>query len=120
MKRIFNTVDLSSQIFSPNIHLSRQILKRIWMDTWSALLLCHTSTRMDPDKSVAFSAIAEAPPSLLLFEGSLAERHVENLKIMRTAGAKRYIEACRELTAEETILRQKVYNFYCGPGNTPI
>jgi hypothetical protein len=75
---------------------------------------------MSPDKSVAFSVGAQAPPYLLLFEGSLAERHVENLKIMRTVGAKRCIEACRELTAEETLLRQKVYNFYCGPGNTPI
>jgi len=75
---------------------------------------------MSPDKTVAFSVGAQAPPYLVLFEGSLAERHVENLKIMRTVGAKRYIEACRELTPEETLLRQKVYNFYCGPGNTPI
>jgi len=90
------------------------------MDTWSALLLCHSSTRMSPNKQVAFAPGTQAPPYLLLFEESLAERHVENLKIMRTAGAKRYIEACRELTPEETLLRQKVYNLYCGPGNTLI
>ena len=35
---------------------------------------------------------------------------------MRTIGAKKYIEACRDLSAEETLLRQKVYNFYNGPG----
>jgi hypothetical protein len=52
------------------------------------------------------------------FKGSVAERHVENLKIIRTVGAKKYIEACRELTSEESLLRQKVYNFYCGPGNS--
>ena len=75
---------------------------------------------MAKDKCLAFSSSVQTPLHLIKFEGSVAERHVENLKIMRTIGAKRYIEACRELTPEETLLRQKVYNFYCGPGNRYI
>ena len=86
------------------------------MDTWSALLLCHDSTKMDPSAKVVFSSSCETSPCLLEFKGSVAERHVENLKIMRIIGAKKYIEACQDLSDEETLIRQKVYNFYHGPG----
>ena len=70
-------------------------------------------------EDAAFSYDVQPPLYLPMFKGSVAERHVENLKIIRTVGAKRYIEASRELTAEETLFRQKVYNFYCGPGKLP-
>jgi hypothetical protein len=86
------------------------------MDTWSALLLCHDSKKIDPSTELEFSSSSETPAYLLEFKGSVAERHVENIKAMRTIGAKRYIEACRGLSDEETLLRQKVYNFYHGPG----
>lgn len=116
MKRTFKTIDVCARIFSPNIHLSRQILRRIWMDTWSALLLCSDKTKMNPTQRIAFSSSPDIPPYLLCSNGSIAERHVENLKTMRTIGAKKYLRACRELSAEETLLRQKIYNFYNGPG----
>jgi hypothetical protein len=116
MKRILTTIDLSPRIFSTNIHLSQQILRRVWMDGWSALLLCHENTKMDPTQQMTFSLGRDRPPTLLTFNGSVAERHVENIKSMRTIGAKKYIEACQDLSAEETLLRQKVYNFYSGPG----
>lgn len=89
------------------------------MDTWSALLLCHPSTKIQMKEDAAFSHGVQPPLYLPTFKGSVAERHVENLKIIRTVGAKRYIEASRELTVEETLFRQKVYNFYCGPGKLP-
>jgi hypothetical protein len=113
-KRTFTTIDLSSQIFAANLHLPRHILRRIWMDTWSVLFLCHRKTKMKTTQPVIFH---NTPPYLLGFNGSIAERHVENLKMMRTFGSRKYIEACRELTTEETLLRQKVYNFFCGPGS---
>ena len=89
------------------------------MDTWSALVLCHENTKMTRVQPITFCLGRDRPPSLLTFEKSVAERHVENLKIMRNVGAKGYAEACRELTTEETFLRQKVYNYYNGPG-TPF
>jgi hypothetical protein len=63
-----------------------------------------------------FSQLQDRPPHLLEFKGSVAERHAENLKIIRAIGAKKYIEACRDLTPGEILLRQKVYNFFNGPG----
>jgi hypothetical protein len=86
------------------------------MDTWSALLFCSDNTKMNPTQRIAFPSSPDTPPYLLSFNGSIAERHVENLKTMRTIGAKKYFEACRDLSAEETLLRQKAYNFYNGPG----
>ena len=116
MKRMFSTIDLSPRIFSSNIDLPRQLIRRIWMDTWSALLLCNDSTRTEGPQQVEFSNVSGAAPFLLGFKGTVAERHMENIKMMKAIGAKNYIEACRQLTAEETLLRQKVYNFYNGPG----
>lgn len=76
---------------------------------------------MDPLQTVAFSSSHDAPPSFFGFKGSVAERHVENLKTMRAVGVKKYVEACRDLSVEETLLRQKVYNFYNGPGiSSPV
>jgi hypothetical protein len=71
---------------------------------------------MDPSQRVAFSLNKNKPSCFIDFKGTVAERHVENLKIMRTIGARKYFEACRDLTPEETLLRQKVYNLYRGPG----
>jgi hypothetical protein len=74
---------------------------------------------MSETQRVAFSLGRERPPYLLGFEGSVAERHVENLKIMRSVGGRRYVEGCKELSAEEILLRQTVYNLYSGPGMPP-
>jgi hypothetical protein len=39
---------------------------------------------------------------------------------MRLVGYKRFYESCKELSQEEILLRQKVYNLYSGPGiHTP-
>jgi hypothetical protein len=86
------------------------------MDTWSALLLQHKNTAMDPRQKLRFVSEKDIPPTLTTFEGRTAERHVENIKTMRSIGMKRYIEACRSLSPEEILLRQKVYNFFVGPG----
>lgn len=116
MKRMLTTIDLSVGIFSPNVYLCRQILRRLWMDTWSTLLFCSDNTKVNPKQRIVFSSTIENPSCLLSSNGSIAERHAENLKIMRTIGGKKYIQACRHLSAEETHLRQKIYNFYNGPG----
>jgi hypothetical protein len=117
-KRISTSVDLSPQIFSPTLRLSRHILRRMWMDTWSALILCHAQMKMPAAQHVAFSLGGDRPPYILSFSGSIAERHVENLKVMRVVGGRRYRDACRDLTPDEVLLRQKVYNFFSGPGIT--
>ena len=116
MKRLFTNIDLSPRIFSRRTNLSRQIIRRIWMDTWTALLLCHSSTKMDQKQQVLCLPSESRPSQKLPFHGSIAERHLENLKIMRSIGALKFAEACHDLSPEEISGRQKVYNLYCGPG----
>jgi len=86
------------------------------MDTWSALLLRHENTTMDLRQNLMFIWRTGVPPTLESFQGRVAERHVENIKSIRSIGMKRYIEACHTLSAEEILLRQKVYNLFIGPG----
>jgi hypothetical protein len=86
------------------------------MDTWSTVLLQHENTAMEPCQKLRFACAKDVPPTLATFEGRVAERHVENIKTMRSIGMKRYIEVCRSLSPEEILLRQKVYNFFLGPG----
>jgi hypothetical protein len=86
------------------------------MDTWSALLLQHEKTAMVPSQKLKFVGEEDVPPTLAAFEGRVAERHVENIKTMKRIGMKRYIDACHSLSPEEILLRQKVYNFFIGPG----
>jgi hypothetical protein len=74
---------------------------------------------MSATQRIAFSLDYGSPPYIIDFTGSVAERHVENLKIMRNIGGRKYAEACLELSSEEILLRQKVYNFFNGPGISP-
>jgi hypothetical protein len=70
------------------------------MDTWSTLILCHPQLKMSATQRVAFSLDHDRPLYIIGFAGAVAERHVENLKIMRIVGSRKYAEACRELTSE--------------------
>jgi hypothetical protein len=76
--------------------------------------------KMSSTQRVLFSLGDERLPYILGFTGHVAERHVENLKIMRVIGGRKYREACRELNSDEILLRQKVYNFFSGPGMSPF
>ncbi|ODQ54346.1 hypothetical protein SAICODRAFT_70076 [Saitoella complicata NRRL Y-17804] len=116
VKRFSNRVDVSiERIFCSRLKFPRQIKRRIWMDTWTAMLLCEDRTRMPEDEIVAFSQAASHPPYMLQFHGTAAERHVENLKLTRTIGLKAYKAACEPLAAETIALRRKIYNEFVGP-----
>jgi len=86
------------------------------MDTWSTLLLLHDLTKTDASQQIRDPTTGSVPPCRLGIGGIIAERHVENIRTMKTIGAAQYIKACGQLNPEETLLRQKVYNFYTGPG----
>jgi len=116
-KRLLNSIDLSPRIFSPTIHLPRHLLRRIWMDTWTTLLLVHHRTRPSQDKSISFVGGPDHLPQIREFSGSVGERHLENLKIMRNIGARKFRLQTQELSPEETLLRRKIYSFYSGLGN---
>ena len=66
--------------------------------------------------SIGFTSRVNRLPQIEEFGGSVAERHLENLKIMRCIGLKRFIDAAKELSPEETLIRRKIYSFHTGPG----
>ena len=95
MKALQNRFDFSIDIFSPLLKIDKHIKRRIWQETLSTILLCGTSFQMPQDQIVAFS-ISDTdkwPPYLLWFEGTVAERHVENLKILKAIGMSEYKHA---------------------------
>jgi hypothetical protein len=112
-KRLFNTLDLNPKIFSPTIHLERQLLRRIWMDTWTCLLLCHPAIK---PPIVSPASNEEGGYFAGEFSGTAGERHLENIRIMRRVGYAKFYDSCKDLSQEEVLLRQKVYNLYSGPG----
>jgi len=66
-------------------------------------------------KTVAFSQSSFRPPYLLNFSGTVAERHIENLKIIRQIGIKNYISAMAPLPASLAKLRFTIVNNFVGP-----
>jgi hypothetical protein len=46
----------------------------------TSLLTSH-ETKMGKDQVLRFSELEDAPPYLLDFQGSVAERHIENLQV---------------------------------------
>jgi hypothetical protein len=68
---------------------------------------------------MAFFSGSERSPQIRGLSTSPGERHLENLKIMRTIGAKQFLSQTEELSSEETLLRRKIYTFYTGLGALP-
>lgn len=92
VKRAQSRIDFSIDIFSPALDLDKHVKRRIWQETLSTLLLCASPYHMRPGKVVAFSIADDWPPYMLWFEDSPAERHVENLKIVKAIGNQTYRE----------------------------
>ncbi|OLL25133.1 hypothetical protein NEOLI_000587 [Neolecta irregularis DAH-3] len=116
VKRWLNHIEVSvDAIFSSKLSFSRQIKRRIWMDSWTTILLAKMETSMSPDQVVAFSQSSSHPPYLLQFGQTVAERHVENLKITRKIGLNAYKGALEELNEETIYIRRKIYNELVGP-----
>ncbi len=95
VKALQRRLDFSIDIYSPLLKMEKHIKRRIWQETLSTILLCGTSYQMPTDQVVAFSVSDDQswPPYLLWFQGSVAERHVENFKILKTIGLREYERA---------------------------
>ncbi|KAJ1929179.1 hypothetical protein IWQ60_001402 [Tieghemiomyces parasiticus] len=59
---------------------------RVWQETWTGLLLTCREFRVPRDATVAFSESVFRPPYLVDFKGTVAERHLENLRLLRFLG----------------------------------
>ncbi|CAG8460770.1 38883_t:CDS:2 [Gigaspora margarita] len=115
VKVIKKRLDFSINIYSPNLDFQKHIKRRIWQETWTTLFLTSEKFKMQKDKIVAYSQSPYRPPYLLNFMGSVAERHVENLKIIRHIGIRRYIASLSPLPSSLIALRSKILNNYVGP-----
>ncbi|CAG8466098.1 26770_t:CDS:2 [Dentiscutata erythropus] len=93
----------------------KHIKRRIWQETWTTLFLTSERFKMEKDKIVAYSQSPYRPPYLLNFMGSVAERHVENLKIIRQIGIRRYTASLSPLPSSLVALRTRILNNYVGP-----
>lgn len=136
VKRFERRIDFSIDIFSPHLDLSPStvhVRRRIWQETVSALLLTSPDCKIPKSQPMDFVLHREKrwPPYLYKFQGSPAERHVENLKILREVGWPAYITATalhhgpqaprfREL--ERIILRQHIGPdaHWCNPAIPPV
>jgi hypothetical protein len=100
IKRIQVRIDFSVDIFSPVLQLDKHIKRRIWQETLSTILLSAPEYRMPIGQMVTFSVDDHWPPYLLQFCGTIAERHIENLKIVKSIGMTSYQDALNLLDAE--------------------
>ncbi|GAA5984952.1 hypothetical protein JCM11641_005596 [Rhodosporidiobolus odoratus] len=119
VKRFQRRLDFSVDIFSPRIDLAKHLSRRVWQESIAALFLCSAEFAMSPKRKLAFTKDEELPPYLLGFEGTVAERFVENLKILREIGLDAYADAVsyRDLPSDSRVfqLRNIIQHRFTGP-----
>ncbi|GAA5907037.1 uncharacterized protein JCM6883_006120 [Sporobolomyces salmoneus] len=116
VKRVQRRLDFSIDVFSPQLDLSKHVSRRIWQETFSTLILTAPEFAMSPSTTLKYCG---DPPYLLNFRGSVAERHAENLKILREIGLDAYYDGMKPQKDLKDIhldeLRQTVQHELAGP-----
>ncbi|KAF9170819.1 hypothetical protein BGX21_008404 [Mortierella sp. AD011] len=115
LKQIQQRLDFSLEIFNPKLNYFKHVKRRIWQETWTTTLLVEDSFKMPAGKVVAYSQSPHRPPYLLNFTGTVAERHVENLRIVRQIGLRSYSQACQFLTPAIIRKRNLILKKFVGP-----
>ncbi|KAF9204066.1 hypothetical protein BGZ49_005733 [Haplosporangium sp. Z 27] len=115
IKQIQQRLDFSLEIFNPKLNYFKHIKRRVWQETWTTTLLVEDQYKMPAGKVVAFSQSPHRPPYLLNFTGTVAERHVENLRIVRQIGLRSYSRACQFLTPAMIRKRNLILKEFVGP-----
>ncbi|KAF9111773.1 hypothetical protein BGX27_004459 [Mortierella sp. AM989] len=115
LKQIQQRLDFSLEIYNPKLNYFKHIKRRIWQETWTTTLLVEDSFKMPAEKVVAYSQSPHRPPYLLNFTGTVAERHVENLRIVRQIGLRSYSQACQFLTPAMVRKRALILKEFVGP-----
>ncbi|KAG0051413.1 hypothetical protein BGZ83_003799 [Gryganskiella cystojenkinii] len=115
IKQIQQRLDFSLEIFNPKLNYFKHIKRRVWQESWSTILLAEDCYKMPADKVIAYSQSPHRPPYLLNFTGTVAERHVENLRIVRQIGLRAYSQACQFLTPAMVRKRSLILNAFVGP-----
>ncbi|THH11204.1 hypothetical protein EW145_g801 [Phellinidium pouzarii] len=104
-------LDLSSS--SPHVK------RRIWQETISTIFLTTPDCKIPEDQLMSYfeARNAEYPPYLLDFKGSPAERHVENLKILREVGPRIYADGLElfEDDSNSRCFQERIQQEFVGP-----
>jgi len=108
-------LDFSINIYSPKLDFDKHIKRRIWQETWTTLFLTSEQFKMDETAVVAFSTSHYRPPYLLNFNDTVAERHIENLKIIRHIGIRQYTASTAPLPGSLAKLRLRIVDDFVGP-----
>lgn len=90
IKRFQRRIDFSIDIYSPLLDFEKHVKRRVWEETLSIILLTGKEYRMPVGCVTAFSASEKWPPYLLFFRGTPAERHLENLMVLKEIGLEEY------------------------------
>jgi hypothetical protein len=98
VKRWSGRIDFSIDIFSPRLDISSSsshTRRRIWQEAITALFLTTPECKIPYKQPVHYiqARNSDFPPYLVNFQGFPAERHVENIKILREVGTAAYLEA---------------------------
>ncbi|KAK0506489.1 hypothetical protein EDD18DRAFT_1455799 [Armillaria luteobubalina] len=124
VKRLARRIDFSIDIFSPRLDLSPlspHTKRRIWQESITALLLTSPECRIPAKQRMVYAQArdSEFPPYLLNFCGTPAERHAENLKILREIGSLKYNKASALLSGPDyewfRKLESQIQKHFIGP-----
>lgn len=119
IKRLQKRIDFSLDIYSPNLDLEKHVKRRVWQETLSIILLSGKEYRMPIESVITFSASDTWPPYLLFFKNTPAERHIENLMILKAIGMDEYQAQLRAMATEHGQRLQEVMariqEFHAGP-----
>src|SRR5260221_1841156 len=100
---------------------SPHVRRRIWQETLTALILTDGECKIPPKQKMEYADSADFswPPYLLNFQRTPAERHVENLKILREVGLKAYMLGIALTTGPEhnifEHLQHRIERDFVGP-----
>ncbi|KAJ1043173.1 hypothetical protein NDA10_005586 [Ustilago hordei] len=110
VKRWQNRVDYTIDLFSPLLDITKHIKRRVWQETLSILILCGPQYHMPLEQVIAFSVSDQNswPSYLIDFQGSVAERHIENLKIVKQIGIEAYRREVHFCRTQEGMYREKL------------
>ncbi|KAJ7125620.1 hypothetical protein C8R43DRAFT_1029603 [Mycena crocata] len=124
VKRLTRRIDFSIDIFSPRLDISANSMhsrRRIWQESITTLFLTSPECRIPENQAMQFAQArdSEHPPYLLGFTGSPAERHIENIKILREIGSLGYNKAVALLNGPDyewfKYLEGEIQQHFVGP-----
>lgn len=108
--------DLLRPMENPDIEVVKMVGDRLWVPFWGSQLFAKDAALRSKTRpsSLTFSDSPGMPAFLLNFAGTVQERHIENVAILRDVGMERYraaLAAEQKMPAYRTQCREIVRNF---------